>query len=641
MPIQGEPGRRLALIVATSDYRDPTLHQLRAPGRDASDLAEVLGDPAIGIFDVRTLMDTPSDQLLRGIAQFCGQASPGDLLLIYLSCHGVLDDRGRLYYATIDTERSLLSATAVAAQWLTEQLDDSRAHRKILLLDCCHSGAFARGAKGGSELALKDRFSGRGNVVLTASGATEYSFEGANVVGEGVRSVFTRAVVDGLRTGQADCDKDGLVTVNDLYHHVYDTVRAAEPRQTPKLWAFGTEGDLLVAHSPRGPVVEPAPLPEDVRLLVESSRLVVRESGVRVLADLLDHGEPGLALTARQTLQRISEEDLPRIAALARAAQDADHGQAVTQLEAEEQARREAEEQARREAERAAARHRRQVEQPQQKIRERAAAEDWDAVVAADDELAALDPAAADPDALASAAREQITGRQKAERAKTEEQALEAEQAAQQKAEEQAHSAPTPTATPTVTDSGVGHVLWALVPVLSLGVLLPFPFAYAAARLHSWKLWVITFLYASLWLGLLIAVIVQGSVGHLKPSLSCSIWLLGFAAIAAVHALRLRRRVLSYRRPRHHRHDPKLVTAAHVAGIFGLEYEPVPSACNGHHLLTAHGLRWMVAVSAPNIHRRFTVATGTEAGPRPAPKQLSALAAEAFQAGHASTGPVP
>ncbi len=558
MPIQGEPGRRLALIVATSDYRDPTLHQLRAPGRDASDLAEVLGDPAIGIFDVRTLMDTPSDQLLRGIAQFCGQASPGDLLLIYLSCHGVLDDRGRLYYATIDTERSLLSATAVAAQWLTEQLDDSRAHRKILLLDCCHSGAFARGAKGGSELALKDRFSGRGNVVLTASGATEYSFEGANVVGEGVRSVFTRAVVDGLRTGQADRDKDGLVTVNDLYHHVYDTVRAAEPRQTPRLWAFGTEGDLLVAHSPRGPVVEPAPLPEDVRMLVESSRLVVRESGVRVLADLLDHGEPGLALTARQTLQRISEEDLPRIAALARAAQDADHGQAVTQLEAEEQARREAEEQARREAERAAARHRRQVEQLQQKIRERAAAEDWNAVVAADDELAALDPAVADPDALASAAREHTTGRQKAERAKTEEQALEAEQAAQQKAEEQAHwnvtdkigcasaqvnSAPTPTATPAVTDSGVGHVLWALVPVLSLGVLLPFPLAYAAARLHSWKLWVITFLYASLWLGLLIAAKVQGSVGHLKPSLSCSIWLLGFAAIAAVHALRLRRRV--------------------------------------------------------------------------------------------------
>src|SRR5690349_1381377 len=140
MPTQDEQGRRIALVVAGSDYRDPTLHQLRAPGRDASDLAEVLRDPAIGSFDVRTLINTPTDQLLRGIAQFCDQSDPGDLVLVYLSCHGVLDDRGRLYYATIDTERALLSATAVAANWLNEQLDDCRARQQILVLDCCHSG---------------------------------------------------------------------------------------------------------------------------------------------------------------------------------------------------------------------------------------------------------------------------------------------------------------------------------------------------------------------------------------------------------------------------------------------------------------------------------------------------------------------
>ena len=265
MPAQDEQDGRLALIVASSEYRDPTLKQLRAPGRDACDLAGVLGDSAIGMFEVRTLIDTPTDQLMRDIARFCNQAGPSDLLLVYLSCHGILDDRGCLYYAAIDTERDLLSATAVAAQWLTDQLDDSRARRKILLLDCCHSGAFAKGRKGDSALALKDRFSGRGNIVLTASRATEYSFEGASVIGEGVGSVFTRAIVDGLRTGQADRDKDGRVTVDDLYHYVYDTVRAAEPRQTPELWAYGAEGDLLVARSPRGPIVEPAPLPGDLK----------------------------------------------------------------------------------------------------------------------------------------------------------------------------------------------------------------------------------------------------------------------------------------------------------------------------------------------------------------------------------------
>jgi WD40 repeat protein len=74
-----------------------------------------------------------------------------------------------------------------------------------------------------------------------------------------------------------------------------------------------------------------------------------------------------------------------------------------------------ARERARREAERSAER-RRQVEQLQAQLRERATAQDWDAVMAASRELAGLDPAAADPDGLASTAREQITSRQEAER---------------------------------------------------------------------------------------------------------------------------------------------------------------------------------------------------------------------------------
>ena len=75
----------------------------------------------------------------------------------------------------------------------------------------------------------------------------------------------------------------------------------------------------------------------------------------------------------------------------------------------------EAQEQARQEAEEEAARHRQQVKQLQQQIRDRAAAQDWDAVVAASGELAALDPAAADPDGLASTVREQIIRRKQAE----------------------------------------------------------------------------------------------------------------------------------------------------------------------------------------------------------------------------------
>jgi uncharacterized caspase-like protein len=178
MHVTGEDdgGRRLALVIATSSYADATLSQLRAPGQDAKDLAAVLSDDAIGGFQVATVLDAPADIVRRSVAQFCAQGNPRDLVLIYLSCHGLLDDRGRLYYATVDTDRELLSVTAVQAAWFNEHLEDCRCRRQILVLDCCHSGAFAKGAKGDSALALRERFEGRGRIVLTASRATEYSF---------------------------------------------------------------------------------------------------------------------------------------------------------------------------------------------------------------------------------------------------------------------------------------------------------------------------------------------------------------------------------------------------------------------------------------------------------------------------------
>jgi hypothetical protein len=369
-----DAGRRLALLVATSVYSDPDLRELRAPGRDAAELSEVLRDPRIGGFEVQMLVNAPSGEVQEGIEDFCADRHPDDQLLIYLSCHGVLDSNGRLYYAAVNTRRQRLAATAIASAWLIERLDDSRARGQIVVLDCCHSGAFARGAKGDQDLALQQRFEphGRGRVVLTASRGTEYSFEGGQASGEGVPSVFTHAIVNGLRTGDADRDKDGLITVTDLYQYVYDKVRAAEPRQTPELWTYGAEGKLLIAHSVRGAVIEPEPLPEDLRVTLESPRRRVREMGVAELADLVDTAGPGLALAALRALERIAEEDHPQVAELARIGVGAPAGAAADQVrrelaerahreeqarqeaarrEAEEKARREAEDKARREAE--------------------------------------------------------------------------------------------------------------------------------------------------------------------------------------------------------------------------------------------------------------------------------------------------
>jgi Caspase domain/TIR domain len=330
-----DTGHRLALLLATSVYRDPGLRGLRSPGQDAAALAKVLRDPQIGGFDVQVLVDAKSGKVQKTIEGFCRDRHPDDQLLIYLSCHGVLDSQGRLYYAAADTRRQLLAATAIASEWLNERLNECRARSQILVLDCCHSGAFARGAKGDTDLDLERRLAprGRGRVVLTASRGTEYSFEGDQVSGQSVPSVFTRAIVDGLRTGDADRDNDGQISVTDLYQYVYDIVRVAEARQTPELWTYGAEGNLLVARSIRGAIVEPAPLPEYLRVILESPLLAIREAAVLELAKLLGETNPARALAARQALEKTTDEDHPRVAGLARIALGASPAVAADQVQ--------------------------------------------------------------------------------------------------------------------------------------------------------------------------------------------------------------------------------------------------------------------------------------------------------------------
>jgi uncharacterized caspase-like protein len=240
-------GARLALVIATASHADAGLQHLRAPARDAVDLAEVLADPAIGGFAVTTALDQTAQEIRVAVEAFLSGRGTRDLLLVYLSCHGLLDARRRLYFAAADTRMDRLGSTGVEAAWLLDQLEHCRARRQVLILDSCFSGAFARGAKGESGLDLDDRFlgQGRGRVVLTASTATEYSFEGQPTdAASPAGSVFTATLVHGLRTGAADGDGDGHISVDDAYRHVFDQVQAAGAAQTPQRWLYGGEGTI-------------------------------------------------------------------------------------------------------------------------------------------------------------------------------------------------------------------------------------------------------------------------------------------------------------------------------------------------------------------------------------------------------------
>jgi hypothetical protein len=243
-------GRRLALLIATYQYQDDGLRQLTAPAHDAEALAAVLRNPDIAGFEVTTLINEPHHRVGQAIGDFYRDRRRDDLTLLYFTGHGLKDDDGRLYLAMINTRRDSLLFTSLPAEQIDYAMSGCASRQKVLVLDCCYSGAFPPGrlAKADTQVHALERFQGRGRTVLTASDATQYSFEGDQPQGEAAQSVFTRYLVAGLRDGSADLDGDGDITLDELYSYVHDRVVEEMPRQRPKK-QDNVEGRTVIARN--------------------------------------------------------------------------------------------------------------------------------------------------------------------------------------------------------------------------------------------------------------------------------------------------------------------------------------------------------------------------------------------------------
>lgn len=313
-----EGGARQALIIATARYADPKLQALRAPEADARGLAAVLENPQIGAFAVDVALDGHEGELTRRLARFFRDARREDVLLLHLSCHGIKDDRGELYFAAADTEIDLPDATAIPARWLDEQVMRSPSRRILLLLDCCFSGRFPFQSRhrAGEGVDVHDQLQGRGHAVITASSAMEYAYEGEDLSGTGQPSYFTQAIIDALTTGEADRDGDHWISVDELYDYVLERVRERTPSQTPTK-KIELQGPLYVARSLYEAPVQPAELDSHLLSLMEHPLAEARLGAVDALTQLLGSSDKGVALAARHRLEKLTDDDSKRVAARA------------------------------------------------------------------------------------------------------------------------------------------------------------------------------------------------------------------------------------------------------------------------------------------------------------------------------------
>lgn len=222
---------KVALLIGVSEY-GPGLNQLPVALKNIEAMQQVLQQKNMGGFDEVKTLANPNPPLMReAIENFISKHTDQDLLLLFFSGHAVLDNRGKLYFATSITpntsKEELIRVTAFPASLVNEIISKSLCKQQVVILDICLNGEFAKEieAKDGNKTTIKEQLGGEGRVTLACSGAIEYSLQKV----EASTSVYTHYLVEGIETGAADQDNDNWISVNDLHKYISRKLRESAP----------------------------------------------------------------------------------------------------------------------------------------------------------------------------------------------------------------------------------------------------------------------------------------------------------------------------------------------------------------------------------------------------------------------------
>lgn len=196
---------RKALVVGINDYPSAPLRGCVPDALAISNVLESHGDGSPN-FAVKSII-CPPDAVTRGsLRKACEDLFDGecDIALLYFSGHGLIKSTGG--YVVTPDHRAY--DEGLSMNELLSLANQSKSKSRVIILDCCHSGAFGTPSIDGSQASQLNE----GLTVLTASRASESAMEA------GGSGVFTALVEDALKGGAADLR--GHITPGGIYSYV-------------------------------------------------------------------------------------------------------------------------------------------------------------------------------------------------------------------------------------------------------------------------------------------------------------------------------------------------------------------------------------------------------------------------------------
>lgn len=246
---------RHAFLIGAQAYTDAGIRPLKTPTQDIRLMAD-----ALAAYGYQThLCPDPTHETFVRFLDSIGTLAPGDTaqIVFYYAGHGVALTQHQTdgpptyggYLLPIDAERIRLADTAISMQDLTDRMGKLDSKQVLLILDCCYAGAIRQvaGFRGGIETDLdavsQDDFGHytryRANQILTSSAHNQQALDQYVAAGEATEtptqhtgySPFATLLARALSNRDADTNRDGIVTVNELQQYVQQRLEAAAQAQ--------------------------------------------------------------------------------------------------------------------------------------------------------------------------------------------------------------------------------------------------------------------------------------------------------------------------------------------------------------------------------------------------------------------------
>ncbi len=216
------PPNLYVLATGVSAYPGPL--KLNFAASDADLLSGSLKQHSNGVFgkiEVKVVTDAQATRsgLLAGLDWLAQRMTANDVAVVSFSGHGTRDRLGRFYLVPVDVDLDDAERTCLSGDEFRRRLE-ALPGKVVAVLDACHSGAAAGGARADGlvrDLVAEDC----GVVVMCSSLGREYSLESAATRA----GFFTLGLTEGL-SGKADLNGDGVVFIHEL--DFYAARRVAE-----------------------------------------------------------------------------------------------------------------------------------------------------------------------------------------------------------------------------------------------------------------------------------------------------------------------------------------------------------------------------------------------------------------------------